>query len=62
MGSTAVGVAFSAYFMHVQFTYIHAFCIYCLVSAVLTLFLLIAALWHVRATHIDPIPAHKLVA
>jgi len=46
----ATGVAFSIYFMYIQFTFIHAFCIYCLISAVLTLLLFVAALWHFRAT------------
>jgi uncharacterized membrane protein len=58
----ATGVSFSAYFMFVQFTYIHAFCIYCLVSAVLTLLLLITASWHIRATRIDPIAVAKMKA
>ncbi len=49
---SALGVFSSIYFMYVQFTFIHAFCIYCLISAVLTLFLLIASLWHFRATRI----------
>jgi len=39
----------SAYFMYIQLAFIHAFCIYCLISAVLTLFLLIAAISHFRA-------------
>lgn len=52
----AVGVSFSLYFMYIQFTFIHAFCIYCLISAVLTVLLLIAALWHFRATHMNDIP------
>ncbi|MGC2774163.1 MAG: vitamin K epoxide reductase family protein [Bradyrhizobium sp.] len=47
---TALGVAFSIYFMVLQLSFIHAFCIYCLVSAVTTLLLLSAALWHLRAT------------
>jgi uncharacterized membrane protein len=46
----AVGVLFSTYFMYVQFTFIHAFCIYCLISAILTLLLLFAAFEHFRAT------------
>jgi len=46
----ASGVAGSAYFMVIQFAFIHAFCIYCLISAVLTLLLLIAALVHFRVT------------
>jgi uncharacterized membrane protein len=46
------GASFSIYFMFVQFTFVHAFCIYCLISAVLTLFLLVTAFMHFRATHI----------
>jgi uncharacterized membrane protein len=46
----AMGVSFSIYFMYIQFTFIQAFCIYCLISAVLTLLLLIVALVHFRAT------------
>jgi uncharacterized membrane protein len=45
---TAVGVCFSIYFMYLQINFIHAFCIYCLVSAVVTLFLFVAALEHLR--------------
>jgi uncharacterized membrane protein len=45
-----LGVSFSAYFMNVQFNFIHAFCIYCLLSAVLTLVLLFSAILHFRAT------------
>jgi uncharacterized membrane protein len=59
---SAMGVSFSIYFMYIQFTFIHAFCIYCLVSAILTLLLLIAALWHFRATRIDPIAVVKMKA
>jgi uncharacterized membrane protein len=46
----ALGVCFSIYFMYLQIAFIHAFCIYCLVSAVTTLLLLIAALSHFGAT------------
>jgi uncharacterized membrane protein len=46
----AAGVFFSIYFMYVQLTYIHAFCIYCLISGILTLLLSAAALGHYRAT------------
>ena len=41
---SALGVCFSIYFMYLQIAFIHAFCIYCLVSAVTTLLLFIAAL------------------
>ncbi len=44
----AMGVSFSAYFMYIQFSFIHAFCIYCLISGVLTLALLATALQALR--------------
>jgi uncharacterized membrane protein len=44
------GVCGSIFFMYIQFAHIRAFCIYCLISAVLTLLLLVAALVHFRAT------------
>lgn len=47
---TAAGLGASMYFFYVQRTYIHAFCIYCLISGVLTLLLFIAAIMHFRAT------------
>lgn len=47
---TALGVSGSIYFMYIQLAYIHAFCIYCLVSAVLTLLLVITAIRHFRVT------------
>ncbi len=47
---SALGVCFSIYFMYLQNAFIHAFCVYCLVSAVTTLLLFIAALSHFRAT------------
>ena len=53
----AMGVSFSIYFMYIQFTFIHAFCIYCVISAALTLLLFIAAFWHFRTTRMGPIPA-----
>ncbi len=48
-----VGVGFSIYFMRIQIVYIHAFCIYCLVSALLTVLLLILAVAHYRANRAD---------
>jgi len=47
---TALGVCASIYFFYVQRTFIHAFCIYCLISGVLTLGLFVTALRHVHAT------------
>ena len=46
----ALGAGFSIYFMILQFAFIHAYCIYCLVSAVTTFALLAVAIAHVRAT------------
>ena len=51
---SALGVGFSIYFMYLQIEFIHAFCVYCLASAVTTLLLFIAACWHLRATLVDP--------
>ena len=48
----AAGLCGSAYFFYVQRTFIHAFCIYCLISGVLTLLLFIAALRHFRSTSV----------
>ena len=45
-----VGVLFSLYFMVLQLGFIRAFCIYCLVSAVTTVLLAIAAIVHARAS------------
>ena len=45
---TALGVLFSLYFMVLQLGYIRAFCIYCLVSAVSTLLLTVAAVSHLK--------------
>lgn len=49
---TAAGLGASMYFFYVQRTYIHAFCIYCLISGILTLLLFIAAVVHFRATRV----------
>jgi uncharacterized membrane protein len=48
---SAIGVGFSIYFSYLQFTFIHAFCIYCFVSAVTTVLLFIVAILHFRVTH-----------
>jgi uncharacterized membrane protein len=45
---SAIGVGFSIYFSYLQVTFIHAFCVYCLVSAVTTILLLIAAIAQFR--------------
>ncbi len=44
----ALGVLFSLYFMVLQVGYIRAFCIYCLVSAVSTVLLTVAAVSHLK--------------
>ena len=57
---TAAALCASVYFFYVQRTFIHAFCIYCLVSGILTLLLTITASWHFRATRIaEPDPTMK---
>jgi uncharacterized membrane protein len=45
-----VGVLASATFLYIQISFIHAFCIYCMISAVLTVMLLVTALSHAGAT------------
>jgi len=50
LGYAALGVGFSIYFMILQVAFIHAFCIYCPVSAITTVLLLFTALAHLRAT------------
>ena len=47
---SALGVFCSICFMYISYTFIHAFCIYCAISGLLTLLLFIAALWHFVAT------------
>jgi uncharacterized membrane protein len=42
----AAGLLGSATFFYIQFNYIHAFCIYCMISALLTVLLFAAALMH----------------
>jgi uncharacterized membrane protein len=46
----ALGLSFSLYFMVLQFSYIHAFCIYCLISAVTTVLLTVTAVSHLKLT------------
>jgi uncharacterized membrane protein len=53
------GLGFSIYFMILQVAFIHAFCIYCMVSALATLLLFIAALAHWRATAGDSTAAFR---
>ena len=50
---SAVGVGFSIYFAYLQIAFIHAFCIYCLVSAVTTVLLAVAAVSHLNATRMQ---------
>jgi uncharacterized membrane protein len=45
--------------MVLQIAFIHAFCIYCLVSALTTFALLAAAIAHWRTATVDATPAHK---
>ncbi|SRR6266699_4139096 len=48
----ALGVLSSIGFMYIQFNFIGAFCVYCLISAVLTLLLLFVGLSHFMATRV----------
>lgn len=57
LGYAGLGVGFSIYFMVLQAAFIRAFCIYCLISAVTTLLLFIAALLHWRTKPLELIPA-----
>ncbi len=52
---SAAGVGFSIYFAYLQITFIHAFCIYCLVSAVTAALLTVAAVSHFNATQTNAI-------
>jgi uncharacterized membrane protein len=45
----SLGVLFSLYFMSLQLGYIRAFCIYCLVSALMTALLAVAAFAHLKS-------------
>jgi len=47
--------ATSLHFMYLQLGFIHAVCIYCLISAVTTFLLLFTALWHFLATRLPTI-------
>jgi uncharacterized membrane protein len=51
---TGMGVLFSLYFVVLEIAFIHAFCIYCLVSGVTTLLLAAAAIAHGKATRSWP--------
>jgi uncharacterized membrane protein len=58
----AMGMFSSMYFMYLQLGFIREVCSYCLISAITTLLLFIAALWHWQATRIDPTTAAKMRA
>jgi uncharacterized membrane protein len=46
----ATGVCSSIYFMYVQLSFIQAVCVYCIISGITTVLLLVAAVWHFGAT------------
>jgi uncharacterized membrane protein len=48
----ALGILFTLYFVVLQLGYIQAFCIYCLVSAVSTILLAVAAVSHLKVAPI----------
>ena len=49
-GYAAVGVLASGVFIYIQANYIHAFCIYCMISGLLTLLLFVTSWIHYRRT------------
>ena len=53
------GVLASMVFFYIQFTYIHAFCIYCVISALLTVLLVLASFLHYRRSRFESAPAHR---
>ncbi len=46
---TALGVCGSIAFMWLDITFIRAFCVYCMISAILTVLLLLSAIAHLKA-------------
>lgn len=50
---SALGVCFSIYFAYLQLEFIHAFCVYCLISAITTVLLFMAAVGHFMMTRAD---------
>ncbi len=52
----ALGVCSSMYFLYLQIAFIHAFCIYCLASALTTLLLLAGAVCHLRTPPLASLP------
>jgi uncharacterized membrane protein len=57
---SGLGAATSLYFMYLQLGFIHAVCIYCLISAVITFLLLFTALWHFQATRHPPLKSSRI--
>jgi len=53
------GVLASMVFFYIQISYIHAFCIYCMISALLTLLLAVTAFMHYRRTRSANKPRDK---
>jgi uncharacterized membrane protein len=58
----ALGVFFSLCFQYIELTFIHAFCVYCLVSFILTLLLFMYALVYFRGTRRQAHQEGKLYA
>src|SRR5262245_55258450 len=46
----AMGAVSSMYFIYLQLRFIHELCSYCLISAAVSVLLLVAALWHFQVT------------
>ena len=49
----ALGAISSAYFIYLQIGFIQAICSYCIISAIVSLLLLLAALWHFQVSRSD---------
>lgn len=54
MAYAGFGVCASAVFFFIQFNYIHAFCVYCVISAILTVLLAVTTFTHYRASEDSP--------
>lgn len=46
----ALGAVSSVYFIYLQVSFIRAICSYCIISAIVSFLLLLAALWHFQTT------------
>ena len=54
----AMGAISSMYFIYLQLRFIRELCSYCLISAVVSVLLVFAALWHFQATRLPGSSEH----